>query len=400
MRHREFDKLLYQQGSSSPSQLGTGVYYFPQWGPKFALTVLVTMCAGCVGPQTYRYVNHVLIPPSVKQDNLEWRTVTLPIEAKCGVSEGGIEFAPGPSIRVTVQPGKLVAHPAGWLQQWAEKLEDRGCVADGLALATRITEMVPLDPAAASNLLRYPGLVYRDLGPEYRLYSASPILRDGAKPGAPLIVSSDAVANGGALTVEVKPSADLIGVETAWYAIRDRTEGEGANIAFLSAEDRIGDQVSRPDKPRVDYLRFSDRAAYYRFFLHTADSQSDHLAIVLAAPTRGELREQTKLLQADPGVCAKAAAAGLCVEAPFGSALSPALVATVNGAEVAIRDAWTVRGALRAAGVRRVESVLATLQVRRFYNGRLVPVLFDRSRTDVLDLALSGREDIRWQDLE
>jgi hypothetical protein len=40
------------------------------------------------------------------------------------------------------------------------------------------------------------------------------------------------------------------------------------------------------------------------------------------------------------------------------------------------------------------------LTVRRFYNGRLVPVLFDRSRTEVLDLALSGREDIRWQNLE
>jgi hypothetical protein len=347
-------------------------------------------------------VNHVLIPPSVKQDNLAERTVTLPIEAKCGVSEGGIEFTPGPSIRVTVQPGKLVAHPAGWLQQWADRLEERGCVADGtgLALATRITEMVPLDPAAASNLLRYPGMVYRDLGPEYRLYSASPILREGAKPGAPLLVSSDAVANGGALTLEVKPTPDLIGVETAWYAIRERTSGEGASIAFLSAQDRIGDQLSQPEKPRVDYLRFSDRAAYYRFFLHTADSASDHLAIVLAASTKGELREQTKLLETDPGVCAKAAAAGLCVEAPFGSALSPALVATVNGREVAIRDAWTVRGALQAAGIKRAESVLPTLTVRRFYNGRLVPVLFDRSRTEVLDLALSGREDIRWQDLE
>jgi hypothetical protein len=328
--------------------------------------------------------------------------MTLPIEAKCGTSDGGIEFAPGPSIRLTVEPGTLVAHPAGWLQQWADKLEERGCVADGtgLALATRITEMVPLDPVAASNLLRYPGMMYRDLGPEYRLYSASPILREGAKPGAPLLVSSDPVANGGALTLEVKPTPDLIGVETAWYAIRERTDGEGASIAFLSAQDRIGDQVSKPDKPRVDYLRFSDRAAYYRFFLHTADSRSDHLAIVLAASTKGELREQTKLLETDPGVCAKAAAAGLCVEAPFGSALSPALVATVNGAEVAIRDAWTVRGALQAAGVKRAESVLPTLTVRRFYNGRLVPVLFDRSRTDVLDLALSGREDIRWQNLE
>ena len=55
---------------------------------------------------------------------------------------------------------------------------------EGLVLATRITEIVPLDPIVASNLLRFPGLMYRDLGPEYRLFSAAPILREGAKPGA------------------------------------------------------------------------------------------------------------------------------------------------------------------------------------------------------------------------
>ena len=372
----------------------------PQWSLKFALAAIAALNAGCAGPPAYRYVNHVLIPPAVKQAGLTQRTVTLPIAAKCGVSEGGIQFAAGPSIQVTVEPEKLVAHPAGWLQQWAEKLEDQGCVADGLALATRITEIVPLDPIAASNLLRSPGLIYRDLGPEYRLFSAGPILREGAKPGAELIVSSNPEAKGGALTLDVKPTADLIGVETAWYAIRPRTDGEGMSIAFLSAMDRVGDQVSQPDKPRVDYLHFSDRAAYYRFFLHTADSRSDHLAIVLAASTRGELREQTKRLESDAGICAKAAADGLCVEAPFGSALSLALVATVNGKEVALRDTWTVRGALLAAGVKRAESVLPTLEVRRFYNGQLVPVRFDRSRTDVLDLALSGREEIRWQPLE
>jgi hypothetical protein len=378
------------------------VHYSPQWSLKFALAVVAAINAGCAGPPAYRYVNHVLIPPAVKQAGLTQRTVTIPIAAKCGVSEDGIQFAAGSSVQVTVEPEKLVAHPAGWLQQWAEKLEDQGCVADGegLVLATRITEIVPLDPIVASNLLRFPGLMYRDLGPEYRLFSAAPILREGAKPGADLIVSSDPQAKGGALTVDVKPTPDLIGVETAWYAIRQRTDGEGMSIAFLSATDRVGDQVSQPDKPRGDYLHFSDRAAYYRFFLHTADSRSDHLAIVLAASTRGELREQTKLLESDAGVCAKAAAQGLCVEAPFGSALSLALVATVNGTEVALRDTWTVRGALQAAGVRRVESVLPTLEVRRFYNGQLVPVRFDRSRTDVLDLALSGREDIRWRPLE
>jgi hypothetical protein len=364
------------------------------WSVKFALGILLALSLGCAGPHNYRYIDHVLIPPGVKRSTLAQRTVTLPIAAKCGTSDGGIQFAPGKTIRVTIEPAKLGAHPAGWLQQWGEKLEDQGCLAAGagLALATRAAEIVPLDPSAASNLLRYPALTYRDLGPEYWLYAAGPILREGARPDAPFIVSSQANGN----TVTLKSSPDLIGVETAWYAIHPKEDSTGATIVFVSAEDRIEDRITHPDKPRLDYLHFSDRAAYYRFFLHTADSQSDHLAIVLAAPTKAELRDQTNLLQADPSVCAKAAAVGMCVEAPFGNALSPALVAIVNGKEVALRDRWTVRGALQAAGVAQSESVLPTLQVKRFYDGKLVPVTFDRTRANILDLPLSGREEIHW----
>jgi hypothetical protein len=369
-----------------------------QWSMKFAVSGLLALSLGCAGPQTYRYANHILIPPAVKRATLPKRTVALPITAKCAVSDGGIQFAPGKTIRVTVEPAKLVAHPSGWLQQWGDKLEEQGCLAagTGFPLATRITEIVPIDPNAAFSLLRYPGLTYRDLGPEYRLFSAGPILREGAKPNAPAIVSTEAAGNGSGLNVTVKASPDLIGVETAWYAIQPNAGRDGMRIVFLSAEDRIGDQVSHPDKPRLDYLRFSDRAAYYRFFLHTAVSQSDHLAIVLAAATQEELRDQTNLLLSDPDVCAKAAASGMCVAAPFGSALSPALVAMVNGQEVAIRDRWTVRGALQASGVSRPEGVLPTLQVKRFYASKLVPVTFDHTQTDILDLPLSGREEIHW----
>ncbi len=363
-----------------------------QWSMRFAVSVLLALSLGCAGPQTYRYTNHILIPPAVKQSTLSKRTVTLPITAKCAISDGGIKFAPRKNIRITIEPAKLAAHPSGWLQQWGDKLEDQGCLVTGTGflLATRITEVVPIDPNTAFNLLRYPGLTYRDLGPEYRLFSAGPILREGAKPNAPAIVSTEAA------NVTVKASPDLIGVETAWYAIQPNANRDGMRIVFLSAEDRIGDQISHPDKPRVDYLHFSDHAAYYRFFLHTAVSQSDHLAIVLGASTREELRDQTNRLLSDPDVCAKAAASGMCGEAPFGSALSPALVAIVNGQEVAIRDGWTVRGALQAAGVSKPDSVLPTLQVKRFYDGRRVPVTFDHTQTDILDLALSGREEIHW----
>ena len=373
---------------------------FPaQWITKFALATFLLLSAGCAGPQTYRYADHILIPPNLKQATVAQRTVKLPVEAQCEVSDGGIQFAAAKTIRVTVQPDKLVAHPQGWLQQWAEKLEEQGCVADGtgFALASRVTEIVPIDPNAASNLLRSPGLAYRDLSSEYRLYGVGPILREGAKPNAPAIVSTEAAGDGAALTVTVKASPDLVGVETSWYGIQPKADHAGAKIVFLSAEDRIGYETTHPDKPRLDYLHFSDRAAYFRFFLHTADSQSDHLAIVLAASTRAELREQTRRLEADAQVCAKAAALGLCVEAPFGNALSPALLATVNGREVAIRDRWTVRGALQASGLSEPQSALATLEVKRFYDGRLVPVVFDRTRSDILDLPLAGREEIRWR---
>jgi hypothetical protein len=194
----------------------------------------------------------------------------------------------------------------------------------------------------------------------------------------------------------VKASADLVGVETAWYAVEADVKRPGAHIVFLSAEDRMGDSVSHPDRPRLDFLHFAPNAAYYRLFTITRLSQSDHDTLVLAAPTPSILAEETKSLEADSSQCGVLAVSGACVEVPHDTALAKAPMVKVNGKELAVVGNGTVLDVLLSAGITQPKSVLETLHIERLYLGRLTPVVFNRANLDVLNLPLSGGELLHW----
>jgi hypothetical protein len=306
----------------------------------------------------------------------------------------------GRAIRVTIKKDSLLAHPPGWLSSWGTSLEKRGClgVGEGGALAARVTELMPLDPGAAFNLL-HPSILtagYVDLGPEHRLKVVGPILREGTPSGASAIGSAgQTTESGGKLTVELRASKDFLGYETAWFGIQPLAGRPGARIVALSAEDNLQGKLSHPDKPRLDYFQFGPDAAFYRLFYLTRISQADHDIAVLAAPTKVELEEQTQRFAADPGICATGAS-GKCILIPRESAVVPHIVVTVAGSEIPIVTGGNVREALKAAGITQPTDVLRTLQVQRRYAGRLVPVLFSRSQPEILDLPLAGGEDIRW----
>ena len=115
---------------------------------------------------------------------------------------------------------------------------------------------------------------------------------------------------------------------------------------------------------------------------------------MLAAPTQTELEELTQRFAADPEICATIA--GRCILIPRESAVVPHIVVTAAGSELPIVNGGTVRDALKAAGVTKPEAVLFTLEVQRRFAGRLVPVLFNRGQSEILDLPLNGGEDFRW----
>ena len=173
----------------------------------------------------------------------------------CHAEAEAVTIVPtGQAVRVTVKPAMLRAEPAGWLENWAESLEQRRCipVGDGPVLAAQVAEIVPLERSIAFSLLHPPERDYVDLNPGSRLKAVGPLFREGAKPETRAI--EPAVSDGGTLTVNASP--DLVGVETAWYAVEAYLNRPGARIVFLSAEDRTGDLITRPDHPPTRLCSF------------------------------------------------------------------------------------------------------------------------------------------------
>jgi hypothetical protein len=366
-----------------------------------ATTLLLSIVtSGCAVRQTYRLVKQnassVLIPPGVSRPDVAQRTFTADIGAgrgSCGPAEGGISIqSRGGRVRVTVTRDPLLQQPPGWLSAFAAQAESQGCIAagEGLKLAERIVESLPLEPRAAWRLLHANDLQtgYVDLGPETRLQVVSPILREGSPPDAPILDTSSLTGDGTRLTLDLKSTPDLIGYETAWYAVQPKAGQIGFAITPLSAEKHIQGKVEPTAAPATNYLKFEPQAAYYRLF-YKAD-KGEVVEVVLAAPTRAELDRQTRTFNSDPALCAQVLSQ-MCVVIPKRVALNPFLEITVNGSETTV----PVGSAVRAAT--RLDRVPPDLRVYKLYAGKPVPVEFDRSGTEILGLVLNGGEKISWK---
>jgi hypothetical protein len=365
-----------------------------------ATLLLAIVTTGCAVRQTYRLVNQgagrVLIPPGISKPDVAQRTFIADIapgHGSCAPAEGAIAIQPRHRrIRITVTRDPLLKQPAGWLSAFAAQAESQGCIAagEGLKLAARIVESLPLDPRAAWRLLHANDLQtgYVDLGPETRLQVVSPILREGAAPDAPILDASHLTGEGNRLTLDLKSTPDLIGYETAWYAVQPKAGQIGFAITPLSAEKHIQGRVEPAAAPGTNYLKFEPQAAYYRLF-YKAD-RGEVVEVVLAAPTRAELDRQTQVFNSDPALCAQVPTQA-CVVIPKRVALNPFLAITVNGSETTVPAGSTVRAAIH------LERVPPDFKVYKLYAGKPVPVEFDRASPEILGLVLSGGEKISWR---
>ena len=365
-----------------------------------AALLLSTVTTGCAVRQTYRLVKQnagsVLIPPGVSKPDVAQRTLTADIAAgngSCGPAEGAIAIQSRHGrVRVTVTRDPLLKQPQGWLSAWTAQAESQGCIAagEGMKLAARIVESLPMDPRAAWRLLhandRQTG--YVDLGPETRLQVVSPILREGAPPDASIVDTSSLTGEGNSLTLTLKSTPNLVGYETAWYALQQKAGQIGFAITPLSAEKHIQGRVEPAAAPATNYLKFEPQTAYYRLF-YKAD-RGEVVEVVLAAPTRAELDRQTQVFNSDPALCAQVPTQA-CVVIPKRVALNPFLAITVNGSETTVPVGSTVRAAIH------LDHVPPDLKVYKLYDGKLAPVEFDRASPEILGLVLSGGERISWR---
>jgi hypothetical protein len=361
----------------------------------------VLFCAGCAIRQpvstnwrlTKQGTGDVLIPPGVSSPDLATRTFAVDRAPGHGACPPAIRVK-GKRVLVTVTRDMLLAKPKGWLTSWTAGIESQGCIApgEGSALAVRIAEAFPLDPALAFRLLhandRESGQV--DIAPPVRLQVVSPIFRDGVESDAPIF---DTSGDGATLNVTLKSSDNLIGYETAWYAAQPGTDGTGFIIAPLSAERHLKDATEHSAQPATNYLQFPPDAAFYRLFYKSG--QTDFTALVVAAPTRAELDRRIGILSGSGASCGQLQGE-MCVAIPRRVAINPMIPVTVNGAELMVAWGASLAEAIRNAGERQPEAVLPKLAISRLYNGRPAPVDFDRSSPSVLRLILTGGEVISW----
>jgi hypothetical protein len=298
--------------------------------------------------------------------------------------------------RVTVFPEALSKQPQGWLAEWAAGLEHSGCIPQSAApgLAEQIAESVPLGLNAARNLL-HPNNIQTgtvDLTGDMRLEIVSPILKEGTPSDSPLFSGGEKTTGEG-MKIQVRmASPNLVGYETAWYAVGPRLRGEGLAIAPQYAERHIDGQTELRDQPATNYLRFPSDAAFYRLFYKSGGT--DYTAIVLAAHSWPELNEASKALA--EGSCDKVASK-LCILIPRRVAINPFISVKVNGADVVTPWGSTLAQAIRQSGQNRPAAVLAHLTLERPYKHRLVRVEFDRDDPAILSMVLNGGESVSWK---
>jgi len=375
------------------------------------LSVIVLWGAsGCSArnPRTYRLAPvlnaPVLVPPGIASADVARGAVTIPRPKGVPCASPGEAIAlerHGGNIRLTVMRDALVKQPAGWLRSWTADFESAGCIpaGTGLELAARILESVPLDPSTAYQLMHADSIRqgFVELGPENRLQTQAPILKSGNSPDANVIEIAAISQSGNTLNVDIHASEELLGVETAWYALRPKADGPGTRIVALSAERRIDGKPEPAGGPLKDYFPFAPEIGFYRL-IYKADltDKGATTEIVVGAPGRAELERRTRRVLDDFNVC-KVSDPSLCAVIPRHVALNPVLAVTVNGQEVRVGIRTRVRSAIiQSGGPKRVEDVLPALMVKKPYGGKLVDVEFDRASSAILDMTLLGGEEISY----
>jgi hypothetical protein len=262
-----------------------------------------------------------------------------------------------------------------------QKREEAGCLGTGESdlLVKRIVENVAM-PSIQAFHLRYgffPRTGYLDLEPRFVLKSVAPVL----KPGI----------------VQYSGPADVAGYETAYYHAAGR-KGGGVKLQLLSAERLMDRTVTKVKSPATIRLDLPETARYVRYFFREWRVAGDRKIALLATSRKDTLDSLTRRFESDPeGFCRTVSPAeASCIAIPREAVVTPETVLRLNGKSSSVIIAGTVGDAARAAGVKKQEDLLSTIQVSRPYEGRLLPVEFDRSRSDVLRLVLIGGEEVRW----
>jgi len=181
-------------------------------------------------------------------------------------------------------------------------------------------------PAPEAAAVPQPIHEYTDLEAGWRLKIVAPITKSGS-----LDVETQAVKSEGNV-IALKVSDDVIGYETAYWAIEAR-RGGGVSVRLRSA-DMTTDGNSVPiASPKRALVRVPDYTRYLRIFYLTRRSDADHNMALTGVGKAEQLESLSRAMRENPdAACASRPNDRIyCEWIPTGMAVRPEVPKKVNG---------------------------------------------------------------------
>jgi hypothetical protein len=307
---------------------------------------------------------------------LQWRgsAAVIRVKTESGLLGYGQDASKGD--QASLDPLKYINE----LRQDLIGLESRGCLHPGEAqkLAADIAERLPFQPFVAYEL-RFGAFdlnQFIDLTPDFRLRIVYPIY----------------VEENHVQTREIK------GVETVYYEIvSDQRDGR-VRISEITA----GKSSSRGSSPQGSAKQiaqpFPRSSAYFRLLLKKNLTLADPItvAIILSSADRKHLDDATKELDSSTDASCKAITLPTvsCMMFPALTGVNAEIRVKVNGKEAFARLGAQVNEVIREFGT---DDMPRSVQVRRLFDKRLVPIKGDSDSKDLLALILMPGDVISYR---
>src|SRR5579872_2391381 len=320
---------------------------------------------------------------------IEWRGRTAYIRAKSGsdllgfgqnkVNEQPVALDP----RGSVSGEPVALDPLLYINEFRSTvigLEENGCLhpGEGETLAVNIAEKLPFQPFI-SYLLHF-GVFelnqFIDLTPDFRLRVVYPTYS----------------ADQDSKTTEIK------GVDTVYYEIvSDQRDGR-VRISRAIGKDSSQNKLSSEASTKQVASPFSTSPAYFRLFLRKSLSSKNPVtvAIVLSSTDRRNLDDATKQLDTDvePSCRAVMSSGASCVMFPPLTGVNAEIRVRANG-----KDAYAELGARVDQLIHELgtDDIPQSVQIRRLFNKRLVPIRANSDYKDLLALVLMPCDVINYR---
>ncbi|MBI4894033.1 MAG: hypothetical protein HY821_25675 [Acidobacteria bacterium] len=261
---------------------------------------------------------------------------------------------------------------SGSLQPSLLAQQQAGCLtpADAPQLERRILDHLILPTSHAYRLLygEYAMLGFIDIDARFRLRAVEPIRQQGV----------------------------AVGYLTSFYLLQPAPSG-GVTVAPHSSESNVKSVITHGPAPDHPLLHLPPHATHLRFFFRTFSTTDDRRIALLAAPSAVALNQAATAFEADPeGYCAAPTQGTACIAVPKDTIIGPELRIRAQGREEYVPVAGNVADLLRSLNVRNPASVLPTLQIHREYEGRFLPIQFDRTNPAILGFVFLGGEQVTW----